>query len=169
MALFLFSHHLAHKSPIIYWDAALLELILHLYFFFSSFLFKNFICLTKWLYWLDWKLKQYVWQNFFFEELFKTSSNFQEPIRHIHSFQYMFCKTMKFCRFHKFLFQALYFEFYSLNVSNFFYLIIHLYIHNDILLQQHFYLRFFSFFIFIVVYKLFNQGASIFIFHFSND
>ena len=46
---------------------------------------------------------------------------------------------MNFCWFHMFLFYDLSFEFHSLNALNIYCSTIHLYIHYDLLLQQHFY------------------------------
>ena len=70
-----------------------------------------------------------------------NSSN-QELIHYIYCFGCTFCnqcKTMKFCWFHMLLFYDLYIEFYSSNVSNISYSTKHLYIHYDLLSQQHFY------------------------------
>ena len=70
-----------------------------------------------------------------------NSSN-QELIHYIYCFGCTFChqcKTMKFCWFPMLLFYDLYIEFYWSNVSNISYSTKHLYIHYDLLLQQHFY------------------------------
>ena len=63
---------------------------------------------------------------------------------HIYWFGYIFChqsKTMKMFWFHIFLLCNLYFEFYWLSVVNIYHSTKYLYIHYNLLLQQHFYLR----------------------------
>ena len=70
------------------------------------------------------------------------NSGNQELIHHIHYFGCTFynqSKTKKSCLFHRFLFHDLYFESYSLNVSNISYSTKYLYIRYVLLLQQYFY------------------------------
>ena len=58
-----------------------------------------------------------------------------------------YLSSMKLCWFHKFLFHELYFKFHSLNVSNIYSSIIHLFIRcNNIFIHA------FCFFMFIIVY-----------------
>ena len=91
-----------------------------------------------------------------------------------HCFCYTFChqkKVMKFCWFHVFLCYDLYFEFYSLNVSNIYYSTIHLYVRYELLLRQHFYSQLLLFYvhgcrlssmntIFASIQQFFNHKAS---------
>ena len=77
------------------------------------------------------------------------SSNIQELIRHFYCFEYIFFyqnKAIKFCWFRMFLFHDLYFKSYSLNVSDIYYSTIHLYIHYELLWQQHLFSRHLLFF-----------------------
>ena len=61
----------------------------------------------------------------------------QELISHIHCSGYIFCQNKKM-KFYMSLFDGLYLEFYLLSILYSYYSTKHLYIHYDVLLQQHF-------------------------------